>query len=182
MAYELSDVLLPAGENNIPGLAPIGYFFRKSDIETWPTPPKSEATATTLADTVAYTGDFEFKVGKKMNAIYGTQGKGKLDFSKQGEVDSESFLNKAHFMHPTLRDEMMLFSSQAKEDLVFIFKEIDSGKYRLVGHPDFRAVIKIEGTSGDASTSAIGVTVDIEVTSKWALPEYKGTIVTTPAV
>lgn len=174
---DFSDVIHEAGRSDIPGTVAIGYWIHKEDIENWPAAPKTMADATTLEETTHYTGEFVLKAGKVWKKIYGTQGKGKLDTGKQGEIDNGSFLNKAHFEHPTLRDEMLAYMGAAlNDDLVHVFEEIDGNQKTIIGHPDFRADIKLEGSTGDAATSKKGVTVDIEVTDKKPLPRFDGAI------
>lgn len=171
------DVLHEAGRSDIPGTKAIGYWIHKSDIATWPTAPKSLQAATTVSEATHWTGEFVLVAGAKWKKIYGTQGKGKVMFSKQGEKDNGSFANKAHFEHPTLRDEMLAYSLAAKnDDLVHIFEEIDGSERTVIGHPDFQATITIEGDSGDGATTRKGVIVDIEVTDTHPLPRFDGAI------
>ncbi len=175
------DVIHEQGRSDIPGTVDIGHWIHKGDIESWPQRPKPLNEATTMEEATHYIGDFKLKQGCNWKKIYGTQGKGKLSFTKQGEIDNGSFLNKSHFEHPTLRDEMLLYSLAAKNDeIVHIFEEIDGNQRVIIGHPDFRADIKVEGDTGDAATSKKGVTVDIEVTDTHPLPRYGGIIQLTP--
>lgn len=158
------------GAHNTPGLQQIGYFIPKADIETWPVIDPSTNTMTE---------PFVLVATKLWNPIYGTQGKGKVDFEPQGELDNESILNKAAWFTPGQKGEALAFAAQAvKDDLVYIFIEAD-GTQRVVGDEHFRTITKVTGSTGDAASSAKGNTLEISCIGETPAPIYSGAVAIT---
>lgn len=157
------------GAANVPGTQQIGYFIPKADITTWPAIDDATNTIAT---------DFTLAVGKFWIPFYGTQEKGKVDFEPQGEVDNESFLNKASWFHPGQKAEALAFAAQAvQDDLVYALIETD-GTIRIVGDEKFKTITKPTGTTGDARSSAKGMTLEISCIGIKPAPIYTGTLPT----
>lgn len=157
------------GAGNVAGTQQIGYFIPKAQITTWPAIDDATNTIAT---------DFTLEVGKFWIPIYGTQGKGKVDFEPQGEVDNESFLNKASWFHPGQKAEALAFAAQAvQDDLVYAFIEID-GTIRIIGDEKFKTITKPTGTTGDGPASAKGTSLEISCSGVKPAPIYTGTLPT----
>lgn len=166
------------GQINPSGIVPIAYRIAKSDITSWPTIEDDPEKALTVGALVNYTGDFVLAVGKKWEKIYSTQGKGKATFEPVGETDMVSYINKGSLSFPDLTDEVRAYAKVAANgDYVYII-HTPNGRYHVIGNQDMRVKSSFSGDTGDATGSAKGVTITLEVPDNTPLPLYTGDLVT----
>ncbi len=85
--------------DNIPGMAPAGYWCPRSWITSFPESYAIPASMAELAMLQSYPG-FQFKTGFGFLGLYGTEGKCKIEMESQGETDARSFVNKFTFLFP----------------------------------------------------------------------------------
>ena len=164
------------GNASIPGIYQNAYAIPKTDIVTWPAviaSPASSAEAVTLA------GDFvlvALKTWKKINHI---DKKSLVVCEPQGEERSQTFLNKATLKTALTSEEATAFAMKANnDDLVFLVREKDSGKWRVIGNEMFSTLTKASLAIGGEPTSERGMNLEIEVTDGIPAPFYDGAIVT----
>ena len=173
---QLSDINFPIGSVNPSGISDEVYFIPKQYIKSWPTIVDDFEQA---ADNAAYAnlnGSFVLENGKTWIRLYSTQGKGKISWEYQGEVDCKVVVNKASLSYPKLNDQgRALAKYAANGDFVFVVKH--DGQYFVIGDKDYRATVTPNGDSGDAAGSAKGITMEIECPGTTPLPVYKGTLV-----
>ena len=173
----LADINFQLGSVNPSGIAgDIVYFIPKAQIKTWPTIVDGFDDAQSADAYTQYSGSFELETGKKWTRLYTTQGKGKIEWEYQGEVDCKVVVNKATLSYPKVTNEARAFAKFASNgDFVFVVKH--DGKFYIIGSPDYRATLTPNGDSGDAAGSAKGVTTTIECPDTTPLPTYVGTLV-----
>ena len=175
---EIGNIDWKNGKINPSGIVPIAYRIAKSDITSWPTIEDDPEKATTVGALVNYTGDFVLTVGKKWEKIYSTQGKGKATFEPVGETDMVSYINKGSLSFPDLTDEVRAYAKVAANgDYVYII-HTPNGRYHVIGNQDMRVKSSFSGDTGDATGSAKGVTITLEVPDNTPLPLYTGDLVT----
>lgn len=163
------------GQVSIPGIAQIAYAIPKRDIVTWPTLSDAPASA---ADLVKYTGSFTLegvKTWKKINVI---DGKSPVMCEPQGELRSQTFLNKATLKTSLTSIEATAFATMANNaDMVYLVQEKNSKSWRVIGNEMFNTVTKPSLAIGGEATSDRGVTLEIEVTDSIPAPFYDGAII-----
>lgn len=175
---EIGNIDWKNGKINPSGIVPIAYRIAKSDITSWPTIEDDPEKAATVGALVNYTGDFVLAVGKKWEKIYSTQGKGKATFEPVGETDMVSYINKGSLSFPDLTDEVRAYAKVAANgDYVYII-HTPNGRYHVIGNQDMRVKSSFSGDTGDATGSAKGVTISLEVPDNTPLPLYTGDLVT----
>lgn len=166
------------GKINPSGIVPIAFRIAKADITSWPTIEDDPEVAATVGALVNYTGDFVLAVGKVWDKIYSTQGKGKATFEPVGETDMVSYVNKGTLSFPDLTDEVRAYAKVAANgDYVYII-HTPNGRYHVIGNEDLRVKSSFSGDTGDATGSAKGVTISLEVPDNTPLPLYSGVLVT----
>jgi len=175
---EIGNIDWKNGKVNPSGIVPIAYRIAKSDITSWPTIEDDPEIAVTVGALVNYTGDFVLVAGKKWDKIYSTQGKGKATFEPVGETDMVSYINKGTLSFPDLTDEVRAYAKVAANgDYVYII-HTPNGRYHVIGNKDMRVKSSFSGDTGDATGSAKGVTITLEVPDNTPLPLYTGDLVT----
>lgn len=162
------------GQVSIPGIAQIAYAIPKSDITAWPTMVRP---ATTAAELVNYVGDFSLVVSKTWKKINVIDGKSSVNCEPQGEVRSQTFLNKGALKTSLTNEEATAFATMANNaDMVYLVQEKNSAKWRVLGNPMFNTLTKPSLAIGGEATSERGVSLEIEVTDSIPAPFYSGAI------
>lgn len=163
------------GSVNPSGIGTTIYRAAKKDITAWPTIVDDLDDATALTDLSVYDGNFTLASGKVFETIYSTQGKGKATAEAVGETDCKMFNNKLVISYPKLTPELAAFQKAAVNgDFIYIFKH--DGKYRVIGHKDYRVETVPGSDTGDAAGSAKGGNIEITAPDVTPLPVYEGTL------
>ena len=162
------------GQVSVPGIYPKLYYTTKNSIVAWPQLPAEPANE---SDEVTFAGDFtlaEAKVWKRVNCI---DIKSQPTSEQQGEVRCKTYLNKLKIV-VSLTDEQAtaLAKLAANTDLVWIFQERDSGKFRVAGSEKFMTVTNVTLDIGGSPTSEKGTTLEIEAVDVCPFPFYDGLI------
>lgn len=181
LAVNYASLIWENGQDNIPGIRPVGYYALKSWLSNFPE-AIAEADAATFGDLAKLESDvgFTFNAGYGFLYVYGTEGKNKVDFEGQGERDCKSFKNIYTFLYPGTDAEAKAFCRKMNNsDAVFIAKEFD-GTNVVIGHPRINTVFSVTGTTGDERTSQKGCTVTVECTHELPSPIYEGDITLHP--
>jgi hypothetical protein len=164
------------GQKSIPGIYPELYYIEKSKITTWPTLPAAPASA---SEEVTYEGDFvlaALATWKKINCI---DVKTLPQAEPQGEVRCRSFSNKLGIVVSLTEEKATAFCKLANNtDLVYLFREKDSGKWRVGGCEMFSINTSAKLNVGSTPTGERGVTIDVDAPDYIPFPFYAGAIVT----
>jgi len=166
------------GQVSVPGIYPKLWYVPKSWITTWPQLASAPASA---AAEVTYAGDFTLetvetvaKVWKRINCI---DIKSEPTSEQQGEVRCKSYLNKLKVVVSLTNEEATALAKlAANSDIVWIFQERDSGKFRVCGSEKFMVTTKVTLNIGGAVTAEKGTTIEIEATDVCPFPFYDGLI------
>ncbi|WP_299576662.1 hypothetical protein [uncultured Sunxiuqinia sp.] len=168
------------GQVSVPGIYPELYFTTKNSIVAWPQLPDAPADA---AAEVTLAGNFTLgleadevtsKVWKRVNCI---DIKSQPTSEQQGEVRCKTYLNKLKVVVSLTNEEATALAKlAANTDLVWAFRERDSGKFRVCGSEKFMTVTKVTLDIGGAPTSEKGTTIEIEAVDVCPFPFYDGLI------
>lgn len=175
---KIADLSFKTGRVNPSGILPIAYCIAKSMIAVWPTiaddPNETDATIDKM---VNYTGDFVLAKDGAWIRIYSTHGKGKATSEAQGEADGKSFINKLTLSFPTIDDNARAYAKMIVNDDYVYVVPAPGKKYFVIGSKDYPSRSTPNFDTGDATTSAHGLTISVECTDTTPLPIYKGEIV-----
>ena len=162
------------GQVSVPGIYPKLYFATKNSITAWPQLAAAPADA---AAEVSLAGDFALealKVWKRVNCI---DIKSQPTSEQQGEVRCKTYLNKLKVVVSLTNEEATsLAKIAANTDIVWMFQERDSGKFRVCGSEKFMATTKVTLDIGGSSTSEKGTTIEVEAVDVCPFPFYDGLI------
>ena len=176
-----NDLLWQDGKENMGGLKVIGYYAPISDIDNFPELPAAPTTPEEEVTLESITG-FTFKTGKNFLKIYSTEETSSVTSEPQGEVDGQSFVNKAKIFYPGSEIECMAFMKAVNNNnMVFIFEEASGGARRVIGSKAFPAKCKPSHTTGEKTADRKGMTMEIQSFGTTPAPFYTGDISLTPA-
>lgn len=164
------------GSMSVPGIYHILYFIEKSKITAWPTLSAAPATA---ADEVTYVGDFTLDALATWKTIDCIDIKTAVISEAQGEIRSVSSNNKLTIKTSLTNEEATAFAKLGNNtDLIYIFREKTSGKYRVCGSEMFTTFTRTTVDVGSDPTGERGQTIEVESTDFMPFPFYEGAIVT----
>jgi len=176
MAQNFDNLAWVDGQHSVPGIFPDVFFIPKSKITAWPQLPAAPASA---AQEVTYPGSFALAaeaVWKKINCI---DVKSQPTSEPQGEIRCVSVNNKLTIVVSLTEESASAFCKLANNtDLVYLFRERDSKKYRVVGSEMFTTMTKAALNVGSDPTGERGVTIEVEATDIVPFPFYNGEIIT----
>lgn len=162
------------GQVSVPGIYQKLYYVEKSLITAWPqfaAAPADAAAEVTLAGNFALEGA---NVWKRINCI---DIKSEPTSEQQGEIRCKSYMNKLKVVTSLNDEESTAFAKlAANTDLVYIYQERDSGKFRVCGSEKFLVETKVNQNTGGSPTSEKGTTLEIEASDVCPFPFYDGLI------
>lgn len=162
------------GQVSIPGIYPKLYFAPKGWITAW---PQLAAVPATAAAEVTLAGNFALEATKKWKRVNCIDLKSEPTSEQQGEVRCKTYANKLKVVLSLTNEEATALAKMAANtDIVWIFQERDSGKYRVAGSEKFMTVTKVNLNIGSAPTSEKGITIEIEAVDVCPFPFYDGLI------
>jgi hypothetical protein len=176
MAQNFDNLDWTDGQHSIPGIFEDVFFIEKSKITSWPSLPSAP---TSSAAEVTYEGDFALSalaLWKKINCI---DVKSQPSSEPQGELRCKTFLNKVSLVISLTNEKATAFAKLANNtDLVYLFKEKDSSKYRVAGCEMFAIMTKASINIGKEPSAERGTTIEIEASDIVPFPFYDGEILT----
>jgi hypothetical protein len=118
------------GTPELPGVRRRIYYISKGQIVKWPTLPRDAKGRPTSA---VLSGDFELKADAKWQYIDILPDKSQLTSEAQGELPSQTQLNKLTAVHPGVGEEASAAAAYINNnDNVFVVQDMKD-KYRVVG-------------------------------------------------
>jgi hypothetical protein len=163
------------GTENMGGLQVIGYFAPISYIDNFPKLPTNPSTAIEEVTLESVTG-FTMQAGKYFRRIYSTMETSKVEDEPQGELDGQSFIQKATTFYPGTKVEAMAFARNVNNsNMVFIFIDTQ-GDRRVIGSEEFPARCKPAVTTGEKTADRKGMTMEVFSYGYTPAPFYTGKI------
>ena len=163
------------GTPELPGVKRRIYYIAKSEIVTWPTLPRDTYGRPTSA---ALTGSFVLKADTKWKFIDILPDKSQLTSDAQGELPSQTQLNKLTAVHPGVGEDATAAAAYINNtDSVFLVEDMN-GNWRVVGCDKWLSKATVAQDLGQGPTGTTSTTISVEATDEVPAPFYKGTIET----
>ena len=163
------------GTPELPGIRRRLYYIAKSDVVKFPELPRDDrgrATASTLE------GSFALAAEAKWHYIDILPNKSQLTSEAQGEMPSQTQLNKLTAVHPGVRAEASAAAAYLNNtDNAFIGEDM-KGNYRVLGNDKWETKTTVAQDLGQGATGTTSTTISVEVTDEVPAPFYTGEIVT----
>ena len=151
------------------------YYIAKSEIVTWPTLPRDTYGRPTSA---ALTGSFVLKADTKWKFIDILPDKSQLTSDAQGELPSQTQLNKLTAVHPGVGEDATAAAAYINNTDSVILVEDMKGNWRVVGCDKWLSKATVAQDLGQGPTGTTSTTISVEATDEVHAPFYKGTIET----
>ena len=163
------------GKPELPGVKRRIYYIAKSQIASWPTLPRDTMGRVTAAK---YTGDFTLKADATWKYIDILPSKSQLVSEAQGEVPSQTQINRLTAVHPGVGEEASAAAAYINNtDNVYIVEDMN-GKFRVVGSEKWETISTVAQDLGQGPTGTTSTTITAEATDECPAPFYEGAIVT----
>jgi hypothetical protein len=163
------------GTPELPGIRRRIYYISKGQIVKWPSLPrdaKGRATSSVLS------GDFELKADAKWLYIDILPDKSQLTSEAQGELPSQTQLNKLTAVHPGVGEEASAAAAYINNnDNVFVIQDMKDN-YRVVGSEKWLTKSTVAQDLGQGATGTTSTTINAEATDEVPAPFYVGTLAT----
>ena len=159
------------GTPELPGVKGRVYFLAESFILGYPQLPRDElgrATSAILA------GDYTLAADSKWKYIDILPDKSQLTSEAQGELPSQTQLNKLVAVHPGVGQDASAAAAYINNtDNVFIVEDM-KGNYRVLGNDKWTTKATVAQDLGQGATGTTSTTINVEATDEVPAPFYVG--------
>ena len=163
------------GTPELPGVKRRIYYISKGDIVEWPTLPRDNNGRITAA---VYDGSFVLKADTKWKYIDILPDKSQLTSEPQGELPSQTQLNKLVAVHPGVGLRASAAAAYINNyDNVFLVEDM-KGFFRVVGCDKWQTKSTVNQDLGQGPTGSTSTTINVEATDECPAPFYFGLIET----
>ena len=163
------------GTPELPGVKRRIYYLAKSAIVAFPTLPRDNNGRVTSA---VLDGSFTLVADQKWKYIDILPDKSQLTSEAQGELPSQTQLNKLTAVHPGVGADASAAAAYINNsDNVFIVEDM-KGNYRVLGNDKWSTKSTVAQDLGQGATGTTSTTINVEATDEVPAPFYKGTIET----
>ena len=163
------------GTPELPGIKRRIYYLAKSQIVKWPTLPVDENGRPTSA---IYQGNFVLAADASWKHIDVLPDKCQVTSEAQGEVPSQTQLNKRTAVHPAVGPEASAAAAYINNtDNVFLVEDM-RGKFRVIGCDKWNTKATVAQDLGQGATGTTSTTINAEASDVVPAPFYEGEIVT----
>ena len=163
------------GTPELPGIKRRIYYLAKSQIVKWPTLPVDENGRPTSA---IYQGNFVLAADANWKHIDVLPDKCQVTSEAQGEVPSQTQLNKLTAVHPAVGPEASAAAAYINNtDNVFLVEDM-RGKFRVIGSDKWNTKATVAQDLGQGATGTTSTTINAEASDVVPAPFYEGEIVT----
>ncbi len=163
------------GTPELPGIKRRIYYLAKSEIVKWPTLPVDENGRPTSA---VYQGNFTLAADASWKHIDVLPDKCQVTSEAQGEVPSQTQLNKLTAVHPAVGPEASAAAAYINNtDNVFLVEDM-RGKFRVIGSDKWNTKATVAQDLGQGATGTTSTTINAEASDVVPVPFYEGEIIT----
>ena len=163
------------GTPELPGIKRRIYYLAKSQIVKWPTLPVDENGRPTSA---IYQVNCVLAAGANWKHIDVLPDKCQVTSEAQGEVPSQTQLNKLTAVHPAVGPEASAAAAYINNtDNVFLVEDM-RGKFRVIGSDKWNTKATVAQDLGQGATGTTSTTINAEASDVVPAPFYEGEIVT----
>ncbi len=163
------------GTPELPGVRRRIYYISKQFIVAFPQLPRDEngrATSAILKGSYTLAADATWKY------IDILPDKSQLTSEAQGELPSQTQLNKLVAVHPGVGQEASAAAAYINNtDNVFIVEDM-KGNFRVLGNDKWQTKGTVAQDLGQGATGNTSTTINVEVTDEVPAPFYVGTLET----
>lgn len=161
------------GTPELPGVKRRIYYIAKSAIVQYPTLPRDDNGRPTAA---VLTGSFTLLTEQKWKYIDILPEKSQLTSEAQGELPSQTQLNKLTAVHPGVGSGASAAAAYINNsDNVFIVEDM-KGNFRVLGNDKWQTKSTVAQDLGQGATGTTSTTISVEATDEVPAPFYVGTI------
>lgn len=161
------------GTSELPGVKRRIYYLAKSLIVAFPQLPRDELGRPTSA---ILTGSFTLAADAKWKYIDIFPDKSQLTSEAQGELPSQTQLNKLTAVHPGVGAEASAAYIN-NTDNVFVVEDM-KGNFRVLGNDKWTTKATVAQDLGQGATGTTSTTINVEATDEVPAPFYVGTLET----
>ena len=163
------------GTPELPGVKRRVYYLAKSEIVEWPALSRDANGRITSAQ---YSGSFTLKADSKWKYIDILPDKSQLTSEPQGELPSQTQLNKLVAVHPGVGLRASAAAAYINNyDNVFLVEDM-KGFFRVVGCDKWQTKSTVNQDLGQGPTGSTSTTISVEATDECPAPFYFGMIET----
>lgn len=163
------------GTPELPGVKRHIYYLDKSEIVSFPQLPRDElgrATSAVLA------GDFALAADAKWKYIDIIPDKSQLTSEAQGELPSQTQLNKLTAVHPGVGADASAAATDINNtDNVFVVEDM-KGNHRVLGNDKWNTKATVAQDLDQGATGTTSTTIAVEATDEVPAPFYIGRLET----
>ena len=161
------------GTPELPGVKRRIYYLAKSAIVAFPTLPRDANGRVTSA---VLDGSFTLVADQKWKYIDILPDKSQLTSEAQGELPSQTQLNKLTAVHPGVGSAASgAAASLNNSDNVFLVADM-RGHFRVVGSDKWYTKTTVAQDNGQGATGTASTTITVEATDEVPAPFYPGKI------
>ena len=159
------------GTPELPGVKRRIYFIAKSFIVGFPQLPRDELGRSASAVLV---GDFVLMADATWKYIDILPDKSQLTSEAQGELPSQTQLNKLVAVHPGVGQDASAAAAYINNtDNVFVVEDM-KGNYRVLGNDKWTTKATVAQDLGQGATGTTSTTINVEATDEVPAPFYVG--------
>lgn len=164
------------GTPELPGIMRRLYYLAKSAIVQWPVLERDANNVRCIS--AKYIGDFELAADQKWRYIDILPDKSQLTSEAQGELPSQTQLNKLTAVHPAVGEAASAAAAYLNNaDNVFLVQDM-KGAWRVVGCDRWLTKTTVSQDNGQGATGTTSTTIAVEATDEVPSPFYYGIIET----
>lgn len=163
------------GTPELPGIKRRVYYISKNMIAQW---PKFQRDAQGRATSSILEGSFTLVADAKWKYIIILADKSQLTSEAQGEIPSQTQLNKATLVHPGVGPEASAAALYLNNsDNVFIVEDMKNN-FRVLGSDRWITKTTVAQDNGQGSAGTTSTTISVEAPDEMPSPFYVGTLET----
>lgn len=163
------------GTPELPGVKRRIYYSAKSNIVAFPQLPRDELGRPTSS---VLQGDFALLADMKWLYIDILPDKSQLTSEAQGELPSQTQLNKLTAVHPGVGADASAAAAYINNtDNVFVVEDM-KGNHRVLGNDKWNTKASVAQDLGQGATGTTSTTISVEATDEVPAPFYVGTLET----
>ena len=152
------------------------YYLNKGAIVKWPTLKRDAGNVRCTG--AKYEGNFTLAAEQKWLHIDILPDKSQLTSEPQGELPSQTQLNKLAAVHPGVGEEASSAAAYLNNsDNVFLVQDMH-GNWRVVGSEKWLTKTTVNQDNGQGPTGTTSTTINVEATDEVPAPFYYGAILT----
>lgn len=163
------------GTPELPGVKRRIYYLSKSEILVFPQLPRDDRGRATSA---VLSGSFTLAADAKWKYIDILPDKSQLTSEAQGEIPSQTQLNKLVAVHPGVGADASAAAAYINNtDSVFVVEDMKRN-FRVLGNDKWTTKATVAQDLGQGATGTTSTTINVEATDEVPAPFYVGTLET----